>query len=64
VAERIVHDLEFIQVDEKHPERAAVSLRLHDGLPETVGEERAVGKPGERVELREVGELRLAVEAL
>ena len=59
---RVVHQLEVIEVDEQHAERNVASARLHDHQREAVGEKRAVRQPGERIELREVGETRLAVQ--
>ena len=64
VAERVVDQLEVVEVDEQHRERRVAALRLHDHLREAVGEQRAVGQPGQRVELRQVGEPALAVDAL
>ena len=55
VAERVVDRLEAVEVDEQHRQRHLAALCLHDHLREAVGEQRAVGQPGERVELREVG---------
>ena len=63
VAEPVVHQLEVVQVDEQHAERR-VAARALDQLREAVGEQRAVGQPGERIELREVGEPALDVDAL
>jgi hypothetical protein len=64
VAEPVVHQLEVVQVDEQHAEQGALALRLRDHLLEAVGEQRAVGEPGHRIELREVREPALAVDAL
>src|SRR5207248_3259595 len=49
MAERIVHQLEFIQVDEQHAELYAAPARLHARLRKTVRQQRAVWQPSRRV---------------
>ena len=62
--ERIVHQLELVQVDEQHAELGAAPARLHNHLREAVGKKGAVGQPGERIELRKKGEPAFALDAL
>ena len=55
VAQGVVDRLEAVEVDEQRRERHIAALGLHDDLRKVVGEQRAVGQPGQRVELGEVG---------
>ena len=64
MAERVVHQLEFVEIHEQHAELRAVTARLHDHLGEAVGEQRPVGQPRQRVELREESEPAFALDAL
>ena len=63
VAERVVDDLEVVEVDEHHRDRARVALREHR-LLQAVVEQVAVGQPGERVVVRLALELLLVALAL
>src|ERR687887_440845 len=49
VAERIVHELEAIQVEEEDRDAVALALGPRQGQPDTIEEQHAVGEPGERV---------------
>ena len=64
MALRVVDELEVVEVDEQHAERNVAPARLHDHERKAVGEKRAVRQPGERIELREIGEPCFAVQAM
>ena len=64
MAERVVHLLEPVEVDEQHGERLAGAGRAGQRLVEPVAEERAVGEAGQPVVERLVGELLLEPDAL
>ena len=49
MAERVVDDLEPVEIDEQNREPPPVSLRLVDGMVQSLAEHDAVGQPGERV---------------
>ena len=58
VAERVVHVLEVIDVEEQHGERrAAVALHSIQGMLDAIEKQRAVRKSGERVVKRVVDQL-------
>ena len=61
VAERVVHGLEAVQVDEQHAERALVPADPRERLVESVGEHHAVRQARERVVQNLVRELSLEV---
>lgn len=44
VAERVVHTLEVVQVDEEHRQSAAYTLRVHEGVLESVVQHIAIGQ--------------------
>ena len=46
VAQRVVDDLEAVEVDEQHRERARVALRLRERLVQALVEGAAVGQAG------------------
>ena len=56
VPERVVDELEVVEVDEQHGETTAVALDPGHRLLEPVLEEGPVAEPGERVVVRLVGE--------
>jgi hypothetical protein len=60
---RLVHQLETVDVDEEQRELRAAACRLEDRLRAAVGEQHAVGQPGERVARREVLGARLGLAA-
>ena len=64
VAERVVDDLEAVEVEEEDGDAALAPARAPQRLAEAVEEQRAVGQPGERVVQRAVGELELGALAL
>ena len=50
VAERVVHQLEAVQVHEQHPRAAVAAARLRDRLLEPLLQQVAVRQPGDGVE--------------
>jgi hypothetical protein len=64
VAERVVHDLEAVEVQEQHRDVALLAARGHDRLVQAVLHEAPVGQPGERVVVRHVVDGALGVQAL
>ena len=64
VAERVVDELERIEVEEHHRHRRAGAARVRERHRQSVAEERAVGKAGEGVVVRLVLDLRLGEVAL
>ena len=63
VAERVVDQLEAVEVDEEHREPALVPLRLRERLLQALAEHRAVEEPGERVVARDELEIALGLLA-
>jgi hypothetical protein len=55
VSERVVDFLETVQIDQQHREALVVTMRAQDRLLQAIEKQRAVGKIGERVVVREVG---------
>ena len=53
VAERVVHLLEVVEVEEQQRRGLLVAPRVRHRLARALGEHRAVGQPGERVVVRE-----------
>ena len=53
VAERVVHRLEVVEVDEEERRGLLVAPRVRHRLARPLGEHGAVGQPGERVVMRE-----------
>ena len=64
VAERVVDDLERVQVEEEQRHLAAVAARAGRGAGELVVEELAVGDAGQRVVLGQVVEVQVGLLAL
>jgi hypothetical protein len=64
VAERVVHVLEVVEVEEHHGDLNAAALRLRDRLRHPVAEHGAVGQAGQHVVLRQVADALLVVLAL
>ena len=64
VAERVVDELELVEVGEQHRDRAAVAAPPGERALEPVERERAVGQAGERVVQRAVADLLLDAVAL
>ena len=62
VTERVVHELEAVEVEEHHDRRyAAAPVRDRDRVREPVDEELPVREPGERIVQRAVREQRFDV---
>src|SRR3954452_454770 len=49
VAERVVDELEAVEVHEQHGDVAGLAARAYQGVPEAVEEERAVRQAGEGI---------------
>ncbi len=49
MAELVVYRLEVVQIDEAQGKAALVALRLKDGNPQTVGEQRSIGQVDQRI---------------
>ena len=64
VAERVVHELEVVEVEVDHADAEVVTARTRDGRLEHLLEERPVRKAGELVVVREEGHLLLGTLAL
>ena len=64
VAERVVDDLEVVEVDEDDPDAARLAAAARDRVADALDEQRAVGQAGDRVVERLVGELALEGLAL
>jgi hypothetical protein len=64
VAQGVVDLLEVVEVEEEHGAPATLAARPDDGVAHALGEQRAVGEPGDGVVERLVGELRLEGLAL
>ena len=64
VAQRVVEELEAVEVEEEHRHVALLAARLHDRLVEAVLHEAPVGQPRERVVVRHVVDGALGVQAL
>ena len=64
VAQRIVDELEAVEVDEQHRHLLVEALRLRQRLGEAIHQHRAVGQAGERVVVRQVLDARLLRLAL
>jgi len=63
VAERVVDELELVEVHEQDGEPSRLPRRPRDRLLEPVLEERAVREPGQRIVIREPLDLALRLEA-
>ena len=59
VADGVVDRLEAVEVDEEHGRAAVAAAAAGQGLPDPLGEQRAVGQVGERVVRGVVLQLRL-----
>ena len=57
MAERIVDELEAIQVEHQHGELLAIAFRVHDRLVEAVIEQHAIGKSGQGIVRGDVSQL-------
>ena len=57
MAERVVDELEAIEVEHQDGELLAVVLGVHHGLVETIVEQDAIGQSGERIVRRQVAQL-------
>ena len=64
VAERVVDVLESIEVEEHQRHAGAMPAREHERLAQPVGEQVAVGEPGQAVVVREPHELRFRAAPL
>jgi hypothetical protein len=64
VAQRIVDELEAVEVDEQHRHLLVEPLRLRQRLAQPIHQHRAVGQAGERVVVRQVLDARLLRLAL
>ncbi len=64
VAQRVVHDLEAVEVEEEHRHVALLAPRGHDRLVQAVLHEAAVGQARERIVVRHVVDGALGVQAL
>ena len=64
MAERVVDELEAVEVDEQHADQPAVALGLLQRLREAVEEQAAVGQAGQRVELRQIAQALLGALAV
>src|SRR5882672_11361823 len=63
VAERVVDQLEAVEIDREQRELRAAARRGEDRLRGALGEQRAVGEPGERIAPRELLDARLVLLA-
>ncbi|MBJ7594137.1 MAG: hypothetical protein JF886_04615 [Candidatus Dormibacteraeota bacterium] len=52
VAERVVDDLEMVEIEHEHPDEPLAAAEAPQRLVHAVGEEGAVGEPGQRVRQR------------
>ena len=64
MAERVVHRLELIEVEDEHVEPLAVPVQARERLLDRLEEQHAVGEAGQRVMMRHVIDLRLGLLAL
>jgi hypothetical protein len=64
VAQRVVDDLEAVEVEKDDGHPALAPARAAQRLAEAVEEQRAIGQPGEPVVQGAVGELQLGALAL
>ena len=57
MTERVIGDLEAVEIEKHHGHHPAAALRLRQQLPQAVVEQHAVRQTGEAVEMRHVDEL-------
>ena len=64
VAQRVVDQLEVVEIDAQRADEAAGAAALRQGVGHALAEQHAVGQVGERVVVRHVGDARLGRLAL